>query len=299
VFDEAPNVAKRILHDIESSLIEQDIRLYLRTELSKVPHNLRLRMSPNWVLEDEINLLTEKSGKLFVYAATSIRFISDNRVRNPRRHLHLILNTQIAQEVGATPYTQLDNLYMGVIRNSLSESNRQDVVERFQVVIGSIVLLREPLSLHSLSLFLQCEIEEIDGALYHLGSVIIPPSNEDDIPRIYHPSFRDFIMDASRCSDPGFVIVPIPSQERRHTVRCFQLLARFLKRDMAGISDPSLLNEEVDGFEEKVREAVSPEVRYACRYWGRIWCVWSSEMRWWRKNWRGFRCGPFCGGSRR
>jgi AAA ATPase domain len=267
VFDETPNVAKRILHDIEDSVIEEDIRLYLRTELSKIPHNLGLRMSPNWVSEDKINLLTEKSGKLFVYPATSIRFISDNRVRNPRRHLDLILSTRIAQEVGATPYTQLDNLYKGVIRNSLSDSNRRDVIERFQVVIGSIVLLREPLPLRSLSQFVECEVEEIDRALYHLGSVIIPPSNKDDIPRIYHPSFRDFIMDASRCSDPDFVIVPIPSQERRHAIRCFGLLAQFLKRDIAGISDPSLLNEEVDGFEEKVREAVSPEVRYACRYW--------------------------------
>jgi NACHT domain len=267
VFDEAPNVVKRILHDIEGSVIEQDIRFYLRTELSKIPHNLRLRMGPNWISEDEINLLTEKSGKLFVYAATSIRFIGDNRVRNPRRHLHLILSTQTGQKIGATPYTQLDNLYMGVLLKSLSDSNRRDVVERFQVVVGSIIFLREPLPLSSLARFVQYEIEEIDAALYHLGSVIIPASNEDDAPHIYHPSFRDFVMDASRCSDPDLLIVPSPNQERRHVIRCFELLAGSLKRDIAGISDPSLLNEEVDGFEEKVREAILPEVRYACRYW--------------------------------
>jgi hypothetical protein len=166
-----------------------------------------------------------------------------------------------------TPYTQLDTLYMAVLRNSLSDCNRRDVLERFQIVVGSIILLRHPLPLRSLAHFIQCEMDEINSALYHLRSIIIPPSKEDEAPRIYHPSFQDFIMDSSRCSDPGFVIVAVPEQERRHAIRCLELLGRFLKRNVAGISDPSLLNSEVDGFEGKVRDALSPEVRYACRYW--------------------------------
>ena len=36
---------------------------------------------------------------------------------------------------------------------------------------------------------------------------------------------------------------------------------------MAGIGDPSLLNSEVKGFEEKVEDAIPTEVRYACWYW--------------------------------
>jgi hypothetical protein len=65
----------------------------------------------------------------------------------------------------------------------------------------------------------------------------------------------------------NFVIVPGPKQELRHAIRCFELMATHLKRDVAGLSDPSLLNSEVVGFEQKVRDALSPEVQYACRYW--------------------------------
>ena len=44
-------------------------------------------------------------------------------------------------------------------------------------------------------------------------------------------------------------------------------MATFFKRDMAGISDPSLLNDEVDGFEQKVNNALPTEAQYACKFW--------------------------------
>ena len=267
VFDDARNHAKTILHDIEASVVQQDINLYIRTELAKIPKELGLRMDANWATDGEVNELAEKSGKLFVYAATSIRFIGDVRVRDPRRHLRFILSAQTSKESKATPYAQLDNLYLGVLQNSLSKFNSDVVVERFQTVVGSIVLLHQPLPLRSLARFVEYEMDEVDNALHHLHSVIIPPSSEDEAPRIYHPSFLDFITNPARCSISDFVIVGVPDQERRHALRCFDLMAAFLKRDVAGVSDLSLLNREVNGFEQKVREALSPEVQYACKYW--------------------------------
>ena len=42
---------------------------------------------------------------------------------------------------------------------------------------------------------------------------------------------------------------------------------RFLKRDVFGIGDPSLLNIEVGVFGQKVEDALPSEARYACLYW--------------------------------
>ncbi|KAF9518938.1 hypothetical protein BS47DRAFT_1388613 [Hydnum rufescens UP504] len=251
VFDQARNLAKRILHDIEASVIEGDLRLYIRSELMKIPKNLSLRMPADWATEEEIGTLVEKSGKLFIYAATSIRFIGDNRVRDPRRHLRLILDGQLSKGSKAMPYTQLDNLYMGVLQNSLSDANSEVIIERFQTVVGSIVLLRQPLSLRSFAQFVQYELDGVDTVLHHLHSVIIPPSTLDEAPRRYHPSFLDFITDPSRCSIPEFVIFSVPDQELRHALQCFELMATFLKQDVAGVSDFLLLNSEVEGLEEK------------------------------------------------
>ncbi|KAF9505219.1 hypothetical protein BS47DRAFT_1374330 [Hydnum rufescens UP504] len=236
VFNRVPNLTKTVLHDIEASR----------------------RRRASWL---------KKSGKLFIYAATAIRFIGDDRVQDPQTHLALILNTQSLREAGATPYAQLDKLYMEVLRNSLSSSNHREILRRFQVVVGSIVLLREPLPLHSLAEFIQFETRVVETSLRHLHSVIVPPSNTHEAPRIYHPSFLELITDPSRCPMSEFVIVAVPEQELRHAIRCFQLMATHLRRDVAGIMDPSLLNQDVDGFEEKVRVALPPEAQYACRYW--------------------------------
>jgi NACHT domain len=267
VFNKVPNLAKTVLHDIEASVVQQDIRLYISTELAKIPGELDLAMPADWVTEGERDSLVEKSGKLFVYAATAIRFIGDDRVQDPRGNLKLILNTQSLRQAGWTPYSQLDDLYTGVLRNSLSVYDDPEILERFQIVVGSIVLLRELLSLHSLAKFVRYERYVVEASLRHLHSVIVPPSDIHEAPRIYHPSFLEFITDASRCPMSEFVIVAVLEQELRHAIRCFELMAAHLKRDVAGISDPSLLNREVDGFRRKVREALSPETQYACRYW--------------------------------
>jgi NACHT domain len=267
VFAQTPDLAKTILHDVEVSVIQQDIRIYISTELAKISQKFDPPMRADWATEAEMNSLVEKSGKLFVYAATAIQFIGDDRVKDPRRQLSLILDTHSAQQAGATPYTPLDTLYMGVLRNSLSPSNPRGILRRFQIVVGSLVLLREPLPLYSLARFVQYEIPIVEATLRHLHSVIVPPSNIHEAPRIYHPSFLEFITDPSRCFLTEFVIVPVPEQELRHAIRCFELMAAHLKRDVAGISDPSLLNTEVEGLERRVKDALSPEVQYACRYW--------------------------------
>jgi len=145
--------------------------------------------------------------------------------------------------------------------------NPRDVLNRFQMVVGSIVVLRQPLPLPSLAEFVGCKIDLVATTLSRLGAVIIPPSKDHEAPRIYHHSFFDFIQDPDLCSDPRFVIVAVPDQERRHAIRCFALMAASLKRDMAGISDPRLLNSEVDGLQGKVIEALPPEVQYACKFW--------------------------------
>ncbi|KAF9505141.1 hypothetical protein BS47DRAFT_1386036 [Hydnum rufescens UP504] len=212
VFTEAKNLAKRVLHDIEASVIGG------RPPALHTPHPSDSLVT----LVFEILVLSKESE--------------------------------------ATPYSQLDSLYVGVLRNSLSDSNRKAIVKRFQTVVGSIVLLRQPLPLGSLAQFVQCTLDDVHTALRHLRSVIIPPSIPEEAPRIYHPSFRDFITDPSRCSIPDFVIVAVPDQELRHALRCLELMATFLRQDVAGISDVSLLNSEVKGLEEKVRDALSAEV---------------------------------------
>jgi hypothetical protein len=199
-----------------------------------------------------------------VYAATSVRFIADEYVCDPQTQLDTILGLQ--EESEATPFAYLDRLYLELLRATLPESNPKIVLDRFQAVVGSVILLRDPLPLDALARFVKYDDGKVSSVLSHLHSVIIPPSTSINAPRIYHPSFPDFLRDPSRCSDSRFTIA-VPTHERRHALRCFELMSKSLKRDLADIGDPSLLNIEVKEFDRKVHDAIRPEVRYACRYW--------------------------------
>jgi len=115
VFNKVSNVAKTVLHDIEASVVQQDIHFYISTELAKIPGKIDRGMPANWVTEAEINSLVEKCGKSFVYAARAIRFIGDDRVQDPHTRLRLILNPRPLQDAGTTPDSHPDNLYMEVL----------------------------------------------------------------------------------------------------------------------------------------------------------------------------------------
>jgi hypothetical protein len=117
-----------------------------------------------------------------------------------------------------------------------------------------------------LARFIEYDDIDVSAILSHLHSVIIPPLMNNDAPQIYHPSFPDFLTDPERCSDPRFVI-SVGAHERRLSLQCFVVMKMYLKRNLTGIRDPSLLNCEVKDFEQEVDNTVPFELRYACRYW--------------------------------
>jgi hypothetical protein len=120
MFNQVPNLEKTILDHVKAFVIQQDICFYISTELAKIPQTLHFRMPPDWATETQQKSLVEKSGKLFAYAPSTIQFIADPRVQDPRRHLSLILHAQSAREAGVTPYSLLDDLYMRVVHDFLT-----------------------------------------------------------------------------------------------------------------------------------------------------------------------------------
>ncbi|KAI0060080.1 WD40 repeat-like protein [Artomyces pyxidatus] len=265
VFSQEPSHARFILHDIEASVVRHDIQLFVHYELVDIPKQLQVRASLDWPRKADIDALVERSGKLFIYAATAIRFIGNTTVRNPQKQIDILLGARHTTKT--KPYEDLDLLYLQVLRSALpSDLTDDDDIDRFHWVIGSVVLLRDPLSMDALACFTRFETEEVVNALYHLHSIILTPSAMDEAPVVYHPSFPDFITDPQRCTDSTFTIT-ISIHEQRLTLRCLELIEAVLKRDIAEIKNPSLLNSEVGFFNDKVNKAMPAHVQYACRYW--------------------------------
>ncbi|KAF8750412.1 WD40 repeat-like protein [Rhizoctonia solani] len=108
-----PDRARSIctLHDIEASLVQADIELYLRDELADTS-----------VSEPDMMRLANLSGKLFIYAATSIRYIRRKGTTVDHDRLDAILRSSsesISRHVGIDRlYTQFWMLRLQSLRKS-------------------------------------------------------------------------------------------------------------------------------------------------------------------------------------
>jgi hypothetical protein len=137
-----------------------------------------------------------------------------------------------------TTFSELDGLRLQILHATQPKQNPTIVQDRFQAVVSSVVLLRDPLPPEVLARFVNYGCADlVRRVLSQLRSVIIPLSENTNAPRIHHPSLPDFLTDPSRCSDPRSTAV-VPTHERQHTLRCFYLVSKYLKhRDIAGVGD--------------------------------------------------------------
>ncbi|KJA14825.1 hypothetical protein HYPSUDRAFT_80696 [Hypholoma sublateritium FD-334 SS-4] len=264
IFNQEHNVDKIVLHDIEASIVRNDIYLYLKEELTRLPKRLAVRVGPNWPKEDDLQALVEKSGRFFIYAATALKFVSKDPPRTPQRHLDILLGLRQVTNDKLLPYRDLDTLYLAVLRNAYPEDTEEENAERFRWVVGCIVLLLDPLPRDALGRFTLTDPDDISDTLYHLHSVIICPTSLKEAPHIYHPSFRDFLTE--RCEDRMFAVVRA-EQERRLLLRCLDLMMETLTRDVAhvgnywdDVSDSKHLKDAAD-------RTLTPEIQYSCLHW--------------------------------
>ncbi|KAH9023419.1 hypothetical protein EDB84DRAFT_1274266, partial [Lactarius hengduanensis] len=252
------NIRKLNLQDIEA---KSDIRHYLFTTFKQPPITLA---TPFDAREEVISKLAESAGDSFIYAASILRFVFDQHVQDPRRRLDVVLGNRTDPE--ERPYERLDALYLSILHQAVPTGANSSIKRRVRTVLGQLVTFRGPLPMVVMDKFCELESGDVKGTLHNLHSLIQVPDSDNQAPRVYHLSFSDFIIDPTRCGDRDLV-VDVGLAEREVLLSCFGHLFSQLHRNMAGIDDPSLPHSEIDGFQIKVENAVSPELRYACLYW--------------------------------
>jgi len=189
------------LHDIEDSIVEADIRLYIEFRLSEreVRKALCTLRPPFWrPSEEQKERLVGISGKLFIIASTAASFILDPRQLDPARQLTLLLDGVSPTNFSGSKYTTImDHMYMQIIKAAQPDPIG-DWVDRFQTFVGTITLLRDPLPCDALAGLLGVDVNDILRALANLHS-LLAPKGEQQAFRIHHKSFPDFISDPNRC----------------------------------------------------------------------------------------------------
>ncbi len=247
-----------VLHSISSSVIKQDLLTFFRHEL-KVPS-----VSDQWPSESDVARLVERAGGLFIWAATACRFIKDGK-RLARKRLALILD---GDSVVKGSEKELDKIYTSILVQSISgdydDQDKEEVLELFREIVGSIVILFDPLPTAALARLLGKPKEGVDETLNDLYSVLKVPKDQGSPVRLVHPSFHDFLLSKERCMK-GQLWVDECKTHHRVFVSCIELMDKALKQDLCNLGHPGARAAEVD--EKRMNEYLPRELRYACRYW--------------------------------
>ncbi|KAF8816069.1 WD40 repeat-like protein [Phlegmacium glaucopus] len=252
-----------ILHKLELSVVRQDIKRYLLSALQDIRE--RYGLDSSWPSEEDVEALATLSFGLFIFAATSIKFIEERNDSDPQGQLtRLLSGKELSTNAQSSPYHHLDKLYTQVLMHAFPDIAIQ-LSGRLKMILGSVVSLQEPLSPVYLENLLGLTPSTIRQTLVHLHSILILPDHDTQLIRLHHPSFVDFITDSNRCRDANFRV----DSEKQHmllAIRCLEAM-QSLKRDMCGIDNPCVLNSEVDGLHSRITDNILPHIQYACRHW--------------------------------
>ncbi|OBZ75606.1 Vegetative incompatibility protein HET-E-1 [Grifola frondosa] len=244
-----------VLHDVPLENVSRDIKYYLEASFPRIKSTF---MVPDgWPSPEAIEVLTERSAGLFIYAATAVRFIEDLRYSNPPGQLRRLLAS-----TASSPTTLLDTLYNEILTAACPEPS-PELINRLKTILGSIILIRSPLSMPNLEKLLGLEPCIVQYTLTSLRSVLSIPDGVDEAIRVIHPTFAEFLL---RCDNPNFFI----DQQTQHTLLlqcCLKVMTTNLRHDICGLRDPSRLNNEVTDVANRIARSVPPYLQYACLHW--------------------------------
>jgi hypothetical protein len=257
-----------VLHDIEASIVDHDISIFLDHELTSIRQEQTF--GAGWPGEQALRRLVLNASGLFIWAATACRFIREGRGYAEKR-LSMIINSSIST---LALDQHLNNIYIAVLKNAIHqeylEEEKQDMYLLLKQVLGTIVALYSPLSANSLCKLLYLPKGDIERALVDLYAVLDIPTDTNRPLRLHHPSFRDFLIDKERCSDLDFSSPFWVHEIETHlqiAARCIQLMSKpgNLKQNICNLQNPGILRRDVSS--QTILDCLPKEVQYACRYW--------------------------------
>jgi hypothetical protein len=187
------------LHNIFQSIVKNDIHVFFKHEIEAIRHKWGLAME--WPGDETIELLVQRAGGLFVYAATVCHFLNENG-QLAQLHLDLILQ----HDNTGLPPKELDEIYTTILTNSVNAEKNKDLYKQFNHVVGLIIVLFDTLPVTGLAEMLQTQKEAIYKLLMLLPSVLDIPKCQDGRIQLFHSSFRDFLLDRQRCPQSQFWI---------------------------------------------------------------------------------------------
>jgi hypothetical protein len=253
-----------VLHNVDPPLINSDIRLFLKHELSELAQRRELG---RWPSDEHIDLLCKRAAGLFVYAVATVKFL-DSKTHSPKRRLDVIVKLpECTAPEGKTrfnPKTTLDSLYISIFQTAFSEEDLE-VYSMVRSTIGAVIFLVNPLPPSGIAELVGLDPEEVMLFLTLVQSLLTLGEDLNQPVKPFHKSFPDFITDQSRCTDTRFYISP-RNLHLELAMNCLRMMNDGLEQNLLSLPDYAL-NSEVKDLQTRINDRISVTLQYACRSW--------------------------------
>jgi hypothetical protein len=245
-----------ILHDIEQAIVQVDIETYLSSELAA--------MSPP-PSADQIHRLAEQAGNLFIYAATSVRYIfPENLSVNSHERLNTMLGMN--SKSYSNRHNEIDILYTNILAHALEDQGWELwEKENIILVLHTAICIRQPMIPEAMARLLGLnDDKELLLGLEHLRSVI-HVSESTGLVSALHASFPDYMLNQER-SGRFFC-----DETKHHLLlakRCFDVMRDSLRFNICDLESSYIFDGSVPNLLERIDKAITPQLLYACLHWG-------------------------------
>ena len=261
---EATNVF--VLHQVEPSQVDSDIRLFFTHEFSELVR--RRRGFDDWPAKEQLDLLCKRAAGLFVYAVATVKFI-DKQSANPAERLNLLLQSpEGSGREARTKFNEnatLDVLYTSVLNGAFGEDDDLDNDPKVRSVLGAMILAANPISPSSVATFLNLDADRDVFPLLSSAQSLLILQDIDCPVRPFHTSFPDFITDPDRCINQRFYISP-PHHHSQLLIGCLDLMDRTLEKNMCRLPG-GVANSDINDLKERAERYIGSALKYACRSW--------------------------------
>ncbi|KAG8781873.1 hypothetical protein FRC12_021441 [Ceratobasidium sp. 428] len=240
------------LHNLDQSIVKSDIRRYLQDGLKRAD-----------IPDGKLDILVERSGALFIYAATVVRYVGVFNFSRSSDRLEKVLSASISS-YGTD--TEINSLYTLILESAFDDPNTTNQEkDEMKLVLHTAICAQEPLSAHIMAGILGFHQDEtVHAALSPLRSVLNIQTADEGITTL-HKSFPDYMFNQARSQ--RFYC----DAEQHHatlTRRCLDLIETVNPPfNICGLDCPFSLDEDVHDLDQTIERRISGELFYACRYW--------------------------------
>jgi len=253
------------LHEVKPEVVDKDIELLFRTQLASLAKNRSdLNLTEEWPSSSDINILCQKAAGFFTHASTVAKFVA-SEINPPTERLSLI--TSLLQSTVEEGKSGVGQLYTKVLKQAFGgvcTDNGQGCA-RFRMVVGTILLIFNPLSIKSLSELLGYSTQHIHSTMRPLHSLLLVPESIEDPIRIFHKSFSDFLMGPGCCEDTRFSVEPT-GHHAKILLACLRLMGNRLKKNICNLDEHAVLS-KVEDLSSQQKVYIGDALDYACQFW--------------------------------